>query len=62
MNRSASRVPKLCFMSAFYSAKEKTAIVLNRHFDLLYNDGCPIGGKAIIRVLGGWQVSSEVVS
>ena len=35
--------------------------MISRHFDFLYNDDCHIGDKTIITVLGGWQVSSEVV-
>ena len=47
------RVPGLCFKMAFYSAQEKATAVLTMHFDILCNDGCPTGGKAIITVLGG---------
>ena len=33
---------------------EKNAtVVLTKHFDLLYNNDCLAGGKAIIIVLGG---------
>lgn len=37
-------------------------MVLSRHFDFLCNDGCHAGDRALIAVLGGWQVLSEVVS
>lgn len=54
-------VPRLCFFEGFHSAEESATIVQTKHFDFLYNDGCHIGGRAIIKVLGGWQVLLEVV-
>ena len=42
------------FLEGFYSAKENITIVLTKHFDLLYNDDCLAGGRAIITVLGDW--------
>ena len=40
----------LCFRRAFYSAQEEVTVVLSKHFDLYYNDGFPVGGRAIITV------------
>ena len=44
------------FKKGFYSAHEKAAIVLSKHFDLFCNDDYPTGGRAIITALGDWQV------
>ena len=43
----------LCIRRAFYSVQEKATIVLTKHFDFLYNDGCLGGDKTIITVLSG---------
>ena len=45
-------------LEGFYNAEENATIVLTKHFDLLYNDDCLVGGRAIITVLGGWNVLS----
>ena len=46
----------ICSFGGFYSAEENATIVLTKHFDLLCNDDCLAGGRAIITILGGWQV------
>lgn len=43
-------------LEGFYSAEENATIVLTKHFELLYNDDCHAGGRAIITILGDWQV------
>ena len=54
MSRLAQvRILRLCFRKAFYSAQEKAIAMLTKHFDVLYNDGCPAGGTTFITVLGG---------
>ena len=51
----------LCFRRTFYSAQEKATVVLSRHFDLFCNDGYHGGDRALITILGGWQVPLKVV-
>ena len=40
-------------IEGFYSVEENPTIVLTKHFDLLCNDDCLVGDRAIITVLGG---------
>lgn len=44
-------------LEGFYNAEENATIVLTKHFELLYNDDCHAGGRAIITILSDWQVS-----
>ena len=39
-------------LEGFYSAKENVTVLLIKHFDLLYNDDCLVGGGTIITVMG----------
>lgn len=48
-------------LKGFYSVEEDETVVLTKHFNLLYNDDCLPGGRAIITVLDDWQVSSANV-
>ena len=41
----------VCVSGRFYSVEENVIVVLTKHFDLLSNDDCLAGGRAIITVL-----------
>ena len=43
----------VALIEGFYSVEENPTIVLTKHFDLLCNDDCLAGDRAIITVLGG---------
>lgn len=44
------------FQEGFYSAQEKATLVLTKHFDILWNNDCPVGDRTIIIALGDWQM------
>ena len=39
-------------LEGFYSVKENVTVVLIKHFDLLCNDDCLVGGGTIITIMG----------
>ena len=41
----------VCVSGRFYSVEENVIVVLTKHFDLLCNDNCLVGGRTIITVL-----------